>query len=150
MEGFLESFLYLLVTIIILVLSMRKKKPVGHMEESQETGTNDPFRDIFKQREEEEYETEEGKAAEYHQEDIEKEYRERHEKKVQWLTESDAKQSRLDMDRIMKEASDNNPIASVGIEESEIYGADLTEDTGIRINLKKAVIHSIILERKTF
>jgi hypothetical protein len=150
MEGFLESFLYLLITIIILVLSMRKKKPVGHMEESQETGTNDPFRDIFKQREEEEYETEEEKVSEYHREEIEQEYRDRHEKKVQWMTESDAKDSRIDMDRIMKEASDNNPIAAEGIEESEIYGGDVTEDTGIRIDLKKAVIHSIILEKKTF
>jgi hypothetical protein len=148
MEGFMESFLYLLITIIILVLSMRKKKPVEHMEEPKETG--DPFRDIFKKMEDDEYEAEEENVAEYRKESIQQEYREQHEAKVHWMTESDAKDSRMDMDRIMKEASEYNPIATSGISDSEIYGGSAIEDAGKRIDLKKAVIYSIILERKTF
>ncbi len=144
MEGFLESFLYLLITIIILVLSMRKKKPVG--EEAQESRTDDPFRDIFAEQEEEEYDAE----AEGHPEAVQQEYRKQPEASVTWMTESDAKDSLMDADRIMKEASDNNPIAREDIAEIDAYGIGETEDSGIRFNLKKAVIYSVILERKAF
>jgi hypothetical protein len=144
MEGFLESFLYLLITIIILVLSMRKKKPVE--EEAQETRTDDPFRDIFAEQEEEEYEDE----TEGHPEVVPQEYRKQPEAAVTWMTESDAKDSLMDADQIMKEATDNNPIAREDIAEIDAYGVGETEDSGIRFNLKKAVIYSVILERKTF
>ncbi len=148
MEGFLESFLYLLITIVILVLSMRKKKPVeSETEEAPQSG--DPFSDIFGEEEPEEQERDE--QEEQAQPAMVSPYQdEEQEKSIPWMSETDAKDSLMDVDQVMKEAAENNPIARYeGQVESDAYTVGL-EDDQIRFDLKKAVIYSEILERRSF
>jgi hypothetical protein len=145
MEGFLESFLYLLITIVILVLSMRKKKPVQHeTEETPQQG--DPFSGLFGDEEDhEEYNAEPQPAA------VSQEYDGDRERPSPWISKADASKSLLDAEQVLREAEENNPIAqyeSAG--HDDVYEIGYSVDNGIRFDLKKAVIYSEIIERRIF
>jgi hypothetical protein len=153
MEGFMESFIYLLITIVILVLSMRKKKMVQEPEEMGEERTGDPFRDLFRDDDEEEELSQEehpwNEPAEqpnpWMNEPAMKE------EPNPWMTDSEVKNLVLDSDAIMREASENNPIAKLeGATEDDAYEIGLNNDQGVAFDLKKAVIYSEILEKRTF
>jgi hypothetical protein len=143
MEGYLESFLYLLITIVILVLSLRKKKPVHPEGREGEEGeevprTSDPFSDMFRdEEEEEEYDDEPQPVKE----------------SSPWVSDKEAQRLLIDADQVMKEAAENNPIAELeGLVVKDAYELDQPEsqDQGISFDLKKAVIYYEILEKRTF
>lgn len=144
MDGFLESFIYLLITIVILVLSMRKKKPV-EPESEESTQSADPFSELFKDDEEyeEEYRpdlqpataTDPGNSGQ----------------ESPWMSNAEASDMLMDADAIMKEAEQNNPIAKFeGDVKEDAYGIGLSDHEGIPFDLKKAVIYSEILDRRIF
>ena len=146
MEGFLESFIYLLITIVILVLSMRKKKPVQPLPDDEVTGQDDPFSDLFSD------------------EDGEDDYvpvpqvvpsagstEDAGEKPTPWMSQQEAQDMLMDADAVIKEAAENNPIAEFeGQVEEDAYGFGLIKEGGIDFDLKKAVIYSEIIERRSF
>ncbi|MFO7923949.1 MAG: hypothetical protein R6U58_09680 [Bacteroidales bacterium] len=142
MEGFLETFIYLLITIVILVLSMRKKKPVKTVSED-ENAAEDPFTGIFNDDEEEEYNQTPRPVT------VTEKETQSQEKITPWMSETEADDMLMDADSVMKEAADNNPIAEYEGEVEDAYslGAD---DEGIPFDLKKAVIYSEVLNRRTF
>ncbi len=150
MEGFFESFIYLLITIVILVLSMRKRKPVQQSPEEEER-PGDPLSEMFEDHDE--YEEEAETAARpamvtADEEDAPKG------KSVQWMTDSEAREMLMDADAVMKEAAGNNPIAELeGKVENvydDAYSTGSSEGGGIPFDLKKAVIYYEILDRRTF
>ncbi|MGF1586882.1 MAG: hypothetical protein ACFCUM_16285 [Bacteroidales bacterium] len=163
MEGFIESFIYLLITIVILVLSMKKKKQVNLPESEEEDRPGDPFSDLFRDEPEvEEVDSEYrpatvsgrsgGTAEEYTtwmtdepaQEQMEAE------ETNPWMTETEAKKMVMDADAVLKEASENNPIADMEGQIDDAYHIGISDDSLIKFDLKKAVIYSEIIERRVF
>jgi hypothetical protein len=144
MEGFLESFLYLLITIIILVLSMRKKKSV-QQEHEEHPHQGDPFDGLFGDEEHEDNDIGAEPAKPY------KEKVFSHEPSSPWISEADRVRSHLDADQVMREAAENNPIA---MQENEVqkdhYDLDYSDNDGISFDLRKAVIYSEIIEKRIF
>ncbi len=143
----MESFIYLLITVVILVLSLRKKKPVEPgSEESSQTG--DPFSELFKEDEEleKEYRTESQPATVTSH----KTYDSKQESP--WMSDTEAREMLIDTDAIMKEAKENNPIAQFeGQVKTDAYGIGMVDpEGGIPFDLKKAVIYSEILNRRVF
>ena len=145
MEGFTESFIYLLITIVILVLSMRKRKPAQPVSEEEKSPPGDPFSELFKDEDDEDYEPEiqpstiSGKQAGGSGQSN------------PWMTETEAQDMLMDADAIIKEAAENNPIAELeGKVEEDAYSIDIEESKGISFDLRKAVIYSEILGRRTF
>lgn len=145
MDGYLESFIYLLITIVILVLSMRKKKPVQPPVSDESTESGDPFTELFKDYDEEDEYDEEPRPV-TGPESFQAEENE----STPWMTESEARDMVMDADAVLKEASDNNPIADYEGEVKDAYEADTDLDKGIPFDLKKAVIYSEILEKRSF
>ncbi len=150
MEGFFESFIYLLITIVILVLSMRKKKPVEQAPE-EEAQPGDPFSDVFGD------EDEDIEAAETVPGPVTSGARKEEPaggKSVQWMSEAEAKEMLMDADAVMKEAAANNPIARLEgrVEQvyEDAYNVGGPEGGGVPFNLRKAVIYYEILDRRTF
>jgi hypothetical protein len=144
MEGFLESFLYLLITIVILVLSMRKKKPVDP-ETGEAPRPGDPFSEIFGTDHQEEYE--EAPPPLMVADDLQNGTGTH----TSWMSEAERKRSILDFDQILKEAAENNPIAlQEGGIAGDAYGLDNPDYEQIHFDLKKAVIYSEIIERRVF
>ncbi len=150
MEGFFETFIYLIITIVILVLSLRKKKkPVQESVDEERPG--DPLSDLFSDEDEQEEEYQpapkpatvqaEGSSAS-------------DSRPVQWISNAEAKEMLMDADEVMKEAAENNPIAEFEGEvesvQDDAYNADKDEKEGIAFDLKKAVIYSEILSRRTY
>ncbi len=148
MEGFLESFIYVLITIVILVLSMRKKKPVQQSPEEEER-PGDQLSEMFEDQDqyEEESETAAGPAM------VTAEEGAPGGKSVQWMSDAEAKDMLMDADAVMKEAADNNPIAEFEGEVEQVYddaySTGSSEGGGISFDLKKAVIYYEILDRRT-
>lgn len=144
MEGFLESFLYLFITIVILVLSMRKKKPAQPLPD-EETQSDDPFAELFRDEEDEDYEPERQLATVTGTEGDDKA------QSTPWMSESDARDMVIDADAVIREAATNNPIAEYeGRLEEDAYEIGSGNDEGIPFDLKKAVIYSVIIERRAF
>ena len=142
MEGYLESFLYLLITIVILIFSMRKKRQV-ETEGEEAPGSGDPFQEIIYDEDQEEYETQPAGASQG--------LGTVQEKSTPWMSEKEAGKLLMDADQVMKEAADNNPIAAYeGKTEQDAYGISLPGDEGIPFDLKRAVIYSEILNRRQF
>ena len=150
MEGFFETFVYLLITIVILVLSLRKKKqqsPAPAEEEKQES----PFKDLFADEEEpdEDYEPVPQPASATSGAEAKQE-----ERPVQWMSDDEAKALVMDADAVMKEAAENNPIADYEGEpehvQDDAYSVGDRRREGIAFDLRKAVIYSEILGRRTF
>ncbi len=141
MEGFMESFIYLLITVVILVLSMRKKKQVKPLSD-EETQQDHPFSELFKDEEDKEYDNMPQPAA------VSVETRTG---SIPWVSESEAKKMVMDADAVIREAAENNPIAQLeGQLGEDAYDLTRSVDSGIDFDLKKAVIYSEIIERKTF
>ena len=144
MEGFMESFIYLLITIVILVLSMRKRKPAQPVSE-EETRSGDPFTELFRDEEDEDYDPEIRPATVSGQQPDESD------RSNPWMTETEAQDMLMDADAVIKEAAENNPIAELeGKVEDDAYSIDVAKDKGIPFDLRKAVIYSEILEKRTF
>ncbi len=144
MEGFLESFIYLLITIVILVLSMRNKKKV-EPEGEESSAPEHPFSDLFGD------EGEEDDNVTLQPETLQEEHVDQLEKPSPWMSETDARSMVMDADQIIKEAAENNPIARLeGEVEDDVYGIGHSDDGGISFDLKKAVIYSEIIQRKVF
>lgn len=141
MEGFMESFIYLLITVVILVLSMRKKKQVKPLSD-EETQQDHPFSELFKDEEDKEYDNMPQPAA------VSVETRTG---SIPWVSESEAKKMVMDADAVIREAAENNPIAQLeGQLGEDAYDLTRSVESGIDFDLKKAVIYSEIIERKTF
>jgi hypothetical protein len=67
------------------------------------------------------------------------------------MTETEAQDMLMDADAVIKEAAENNPIAELeGKVEDDAYSIDVAKDKGILFDLRKAVIYSEILEKRTF
>ncbi len=146
MEGFLESFIYLLITIVILVLSMRKKKPVQPVPDDEVTGQDDPFSDLFRDEDKEGDYVPEPQTVSHagSTEDA-------GEEPTPWMSHQEAQDMLMDADAVIKEAAENNPIAEFeGQVEEDAYGFGLIKEGGIDFDLKKAVIYSEIIERRSF
>jgi hypothetical protein len=164
MEGFIESFIYLLITIVILVLSMRKKTQVNLPEsEEEEDRPGDPFSDLFRDEPEEEGDDSEYRPArvparsgeateEYAAWMTEEPAREdnEYESANPWMTESEAGKMVMDADAVLREASENNPIAEMEGQIDDAYHIGISDGTPTKFDLKKAVIYSEILERRVF
>jgi 16S rRNA C967 or C1407 C5-methylase (RsmB/RsmF family) len=158
MEGFMESFIYLLITVIILVLSMRKKSQVQQPESEPEEQTGDPFRDLFRDEEDEaeEYRGEHHPAtmADRHKEAFPETGSwiiEEKEETNPWMTDAEVRQMTIDADEVMREAAGNNPIAELeGKVAYDAYDIEVDDDMNIAFDLKKAVIYSEIIQRRTF
>lgn len=137
----MESFIYLLITVVILVLSMRKKKQVKPLSD-EETQQDHPFSELFKDEEDKEYDNMPQPAA------VSVETRTG---SIPWVSESEAKKMVMDADAVIREAAENNPIAQLeGQLGEDAYDLTRSVDSGIDFDLKKAVIYSEIIERKTF
>ncbi len=144
MEGFLESFIYLFITIVILVLSLRKKKPAQPLPD-EEPQSGDPFSELFRDEEDEEYEPEIQPATATGKDEGDTV------QSTPWMSESDARDMVIDADAVIREAAENNPIAEFeGRLEEDAYGIGTGIDEGIPFDLKKAVIYSVIIERRAF
>lgn len=163
MEGFTESFIYLLITIVILVLSMRKKKQVNLPESEEEDRPGDPFSDLFKVEPEEEEDDSEyrratvsGKSGETAEEyttwmtDEPAHKQKEVEGSNPWMTEAEAEKLVIDADAVLREASENNPIAEMDGQIDDAYHIGTSDDSQIKFDLKKAVIYSEIIERRVF
>jgi hypothetical protein len=127
---------------VILIFSMRKKRQV-ETEGEEAPGSGDPFQEIIYDEDQEEYETRpaavsEGRGTVQ-------------EKATPWMSEKEAGKWLMDADQVMKEAADNNPIAThEGKTEEDAYGISLPGEEGIPFDLKRAVIYSEILNRRQF
>ena len=140
----METFIYLLITIVILVLSMRKKKPVEPVGE-ETTSSPDPFSDLFREDDDSDVFIPETKQvtqappADPYQNQA-----------GPWMSEVEAQDMVIDAEAVMKEAAENNPIAQFeGQLEEFSYEIEVSQDKGVPFDLKKAVIYSEILERRT-
>jgi hypothetical protein len=143
MEGFMESFIYLLITIVILVLSMRKRKPAQPVSE-EETPPGDPFSELFNDENDEDY------GPEIQPSTVSGQQSDGSGQPNPWMTETEAQDMLMDADAIMKEAAENNLIAELeGKVEGDAYSIDIDEDKEIPFDLRKAVIYSEILGRRT-
>jgi hypothetical protein len=142
MEGYLESFLYLLITIVILIFSMRKKRQV-ETEDEEAPVSGDHYQEIIYDEDPEEYETRPAVASQGRET--------MQAKSSPWMSEKEAGKLLIDADQVMKEAADNNPIAAYeGKTEEDAYGISLPGDEGIPFDLKRAVIYSEVLNRRQF
>jgi len=144
MEGFLESFIYLLITIVILVLSIRKKKAAQPPVSDESIEPEDPYREIFRDYDEED-EYDEGSRPEVAAASYEAEENE----PSPWVTESEARDMVMNTDAVLKEAADN-PFAEHEGEIKDVYNTETADEKGISFDLKKAVIYSAIIERRSF
>ena len=141
----MESFIYLLITIVILVLSMRKRKPAKPVSEEEETRPGDPFSELFKDEDDEDYEPEIQSSTVSGQQAVESG------QPNPWMTDTEAQDMLMDADAVMKEAAENNPIAELeGKVEDDAYSIDIDESKGIPFDLRKAVIYSEILGKRTY
>ncbi len=146
MEGFFESFLYLMIAIVILILSMRgNKKKQESQSDTREEPYGEPAYEPVVQDETDEYK-ESG--------DVMKTGRTTHDddEKTPWISEKDAQASVMDVDSVLKEAQ-TNPIAEQeGLLESvdDHYNKKKTKKPPIDFDLKKAVVFSSILERREY
>ncbi len=139
MEGLFESLIYLIIAVVILVLSMRKKRP-DQVKDKEDAGTTGMPEDIFKDEEEYDVKPQPVTATERAQGES-----------VSWMSESEARDKLMDSDEVLKEASENNPIAQFESQsKADAYGINQPEDREITFDLKRAVIYKEILERRTF
>ena len=140
----MESFLYLLITIVILVLSLRKKKPVDpEIDKAPRPG--DPFAELFGTEEPEDYE----KATQPLT--VTDNLQNGSETYASRMSEAEVKKSVMDFDKVLREAAENNPIAhQEGGTDDNAYGLGLSDDEQVHFDLKKAVIYSEIIERRVF
>ncbi|TVR74943.1 MAG: hypothetical protein EA408_01360 [Marinilabiliales bacterium] len=148
MEGFFETFIYLIITVVILVLSMRKKKQPVQAPEDEE-GPGDPLSELFSDEDEqEEYQPAPEPATVQAESSSASDGR-----PVQWMSDAEAKEMLMDAEAVMKEAAENNPIAEFEGQtepvEDDAYDTGSYEKEGVSFNLKKAVIYSEILGRRT-
>jgi hypothetical protein len=163
MEGFIESFIYLLITIVILVLSMKKKKQVNLPGSEDSDRPGDPFSDLFRDEPEEEEDESVYRPAKVPSGDIKEEYTHwmteeplqedqagGYEETNPWMTESEAAKMVIDSDAVLREASENNPIAEMEGQIDDAYHISIAVDSQYKFDLKKAVIYSEILERRVF
>lgn len=143
MEGFLEVFIYLLITIVILVLSMRRKKVMQPPGKDEDRPGGNPFSELFKDPEKE-YDIDHEPVT------ISRKKETVTEEPSPWMSESEARDMVINTDAIIKEAADNPIAQREGRVADDVYGVEAEEDKGIDFDLKKAVIHSVILERRTY
>jgi hypothetical protein len=131
---------------VILVLSMRKKKPLQTVSDDETTGQEDPFSDLFRdENDEDDY------VAEHQTITPAGPIEDAGEKSTPWMSQQEAQKMLMDADAVIKEAAENNPIAEFeGQVEDDAYGFSVVNEGGIDFDLKKAVIYSEIIERRSF
>ena len=124
---------------------MRKRKSAQPVAEEEETQPGDPFRELFNDEEDE------GSDPEIQPSTVSGRQAGDSEQPNPWMTETEAQDMLMDADAIMKEAADNNPIADLeGKVEEDAYSIDVGESKGIPFDLRRAVVYSEILGRRTF
>lgn len=146
MEGFFESFLYLIIAIVILILSMKgSRKKQGSQTDTREESHGEPAYEPVVQDYPDDYKKTGDimKTAGATQEE---------EESTPWISEKNAKASVINVDSVLREAQ-SNPIAEQeGQLESldENYNKKKTRKPPIDFDLKKAVVFSSILERREY
>ncbi len=141
MEGLVESLIYLLIAVVVLVMSMKggkKKEPAVETTEEYPAG-DDVYEPAVEKQKPQTVKQPVTSAP-------------KGEKESPWISDKEAKDSVLDAESVLKEAN-TNPIAQKEVQEEDSkdhYGENKKKRQVFEFDLKKAVIYNALLDRQEY